>query len=81
MGVTLRAIDTRDSPLGPVLYVKIHAEGYRLMSWSEVWDTFSTAYPGRWAVGMYPPADQLVDGKNVYHLFVCEHEPDGLNIR
>jgi hypothetical protein len=32
-------------------------------------------------VQCFPPADQLVDGKSVYHLFVCDVQPEGLNIR
>jgi hypothetical protein len=46
-----------------------------------VWERFAAAYPGQWAVQMFPPADQLVDGKAVYHLFVCDEPPAGLNIR
>jgi len=51
------------------------------MLWREVWDAFAERYPGRWAVQCFPPADQLVDGKAVYHLFVCDESPVGLNIR
>jgi len=71
----------RDSCLGRVLQIKIFAPGYRPLSWREVWERFAEAYPGRWAVQAFPPADELVDGKNVYHLFVCEKAPEGLNIR
>ena len=71
----------RDSCLGRVLQLKIHSQSYRSLSWREVWDTFSAAYPGRWAVQCFPPAGELVDSKAVYHLFVCEVPPEGLNIR
>jgi hypothetical protein len=30
---------------------------------------------------IFPPADELVDSKAVYHLFVLEREPAGLNIK
>jgi hypothetical protein len=71
----------RDSCLGSVLQLKVWSPGYPPLLWSEVWDAFVTAYPGRWAVQLFPPAGDLVDGKAVYHLFVCDSEPEGLNLR
>jgi len=71
----------RDSCLGRVLQLKVFAPGYPPLTWREVWDAFSAAYPGRWAIRCFPPADQLVDGKAVYHLFVLDRPPEGLNIR
>lgn len=71
----------RDSCLGRVLQIKIFEPGYRALSWREVWEAFAAAYPGKWAVQVFPPADELVDGKCVYHLFVCEAPLEGLNIR
>jgi hypothetical protein len=71
----------RESCLGPVLQIKVFAPGYRALSWSEVWRKFVQEYPGRWAVQCFPPVEDLIDGKAVYHLFVCDSEPEGLNIR
>lgn len=71
----------RDSCLGRVLQLKIFTADYRPLGWREVWEAFAEKYPGKWAVQCFPPADQLVDGKNVYHLFVCDTPPSGLNIR
>jgi len=71
----------RESRLGRVLQLKIFAPGYRQLSWREVWEKFAEAYPGKWAVQCFPPKDQLVDGKCVYHLWVCDEAPWGLNIR
>lgn len=71
----------RETCLGPVTQIKIFAPGYRPLSWREVWDKFAEAYPGKWAVQCFPPAAELVDGKPVYHLFVCDEAPEGLNIR
>jgi hypothetical protein len=71
----------RVTPLGRVRQIKIYAPGYRALAWREVWERFAAAYPGQWAVQMFPPADRLVDGKAVYHLFVCEDAPSGLDIR
>jgi hypothetical protein len=71
---------TRDSVLGPVLQIKVFAPGYRPLAWREVWDAFATAYPGRWAVQVFPPAGRLIDSKAVYHLFVCEQAPGGLDL-
>lgn len=81
MGLVVTERGYRESCLGRVLQLKIHAPGYVPLSWREVWDAFSAAYPGRWAVQCFPPADQLVDQKAVYHLFVLESEPFGLNLR
>ena len=77
----IREVEERETELGSAVYIKICAPGYRPLNWREVWEAFAAAYPGRWAVQVFPPADQLVDGKAMYHLFVLDHEPDGLNIR
>lgn len=79
--LSVREIERRQSVLGEVLYVKILATDCRPLSWREVWEKFADTYPGKWAVQCFPPANQLVDGKAVYHLFVCDKEPAGLNIR
>lgn len=71
----------RDSVLGPVLQLKVWTPGYRVLTWRDVWDAFVAAYPGRWAVQVFPPVDHLVDGKAVYHLWVCETPPSGLDLR
>lgn len=70
----------RDSCLGRVLQLKIHAPGYLPLSWREVWGAFVDRYPGRWAVQVFPPEGSLVDGKAVYHLFVTEGPLHGLDL-
>ena len=70
-----------ESCLGRVLQLKVFAPGYKPLSWREAWEAFAERYPGRWAVQVFPPADKLVDGKAVYHLWVLDDEPEGLNIR
>lgn len=80
-GVSVTSRGFVDSCLGRVEQVKIFADGYRRMDWIEVWQAFAESYPGRWAVQVFPPERALVDGKNVYHLWVCEDEPRGLNLR
>ena len=71
---------TKDTCLGPARQLKIFAADMRPLSWREVWDAFAEAYPGRWAVQVFPPADRLIDSKNVYHLWVLDREPAGLNL-
>lgn len=66
---------------GFALYIRIYTPCYRQLSWTEVWETFSDRYPGRWAVQVFPPADQLVDEENIYHLFVFDSLPATLNIK
>lgn len=79
----IREVEPRETPLGPALYVKFNAMGYRPLSWREVWEAFAARYPGRWAFQAFPPSDRLIDGKAVYHLFVLEpgFEPGGLDIK
>ena len=78
--IRMREVEPRDTALGPAVYVKLHADGYRPLSWREAWEAFAARYPGRWAVQCFPPRDQIVDGKAIYHLFVLEQEPRGMNI-
>ena len=71
----------RATSFGHVLQLKICTPDYRPLGWSEVWEAFSAAYPDRWAVQFFPPAADLIDGKAVYHLFVLEAPPAGLNLK
>ena len=71
----------RDSILGRVLQLKIHADDFGPLYWSEIWAAYAERYPQRWAVQVFPPVGQVVDAKNVYHLFVCEECLNGLNLR
>jgi hypothetical protein len=71
----------RDSCLGRVSQIKVFDRGYKPLGWREVWEAFAAKYPGKWAVQVFPPADRLVDGKSVYHLWVLEGCPEGLDIR
>jgi len=82
MVLTLEARDEiTASRLGPVRQIKIFAPGYPPLQWREVWERFMVEYPGQWAVQMFPPEGSLVDGKAVYHLWVLENAPEGLDIR
>ena len=65
--------------LGYVLYIKIRRFDEKPMSWREVWEVFSDRYPGYWAVQFFPPASELVDDANIYHLYVL-HEPPSINL-
>lgn len=71
----------RKTALGPALYIKIRRYDNKRMNWEQVWKVFADAYPGQWAVEVYPPVDQLVNDVSMYHLFVISEEPEGLNIR
>ena len=62
-------------------WIAIYEPGYRPLAWREVWECFAAAYPGKWAVQVFPPREELVDGKAVYHLFVADEPLDELNIR
>jgi len=73
--------ETRQTTLGTVRHIRMWAIDWKPLTWREQWEAFARAYPGKWAVQAFPPADQLVDGKAVYHMFVCDSAPEGLNIR
>ena len=64
------------SPRAIIVTAMDNMEGRR-----EVWDAFTKAYPEKWAVQCFPPESELVDSKAVYHLWVLEEEPEGLNLR
>lgn len=71
----------RESCLGPVLQLKVWADGNPDLPWRPVCDAFNAAYPGRYAVQVFPPKERIVDGKAVYHLFVLPGAPAGLDLR
>jgi hypothetical protein len=81
MNVTITERGTKETCLGPALQLKVFAEGYPVLTWRQVWDAFTAAYPGRWAVQIFPPSESLIDSKAVYHLFVLDSEPQGFNLR
>lgn len=79
--ITITERGARDSCFGPVLQIKVNTPDYRLLTWREIWGAFTESYPGRWAIQVFPPRDRLVDSKAVYHLFVLDTEPTGLDLR
>lgn len=70
-----------DTPFGTVLQLKVWDPSYRPLSWDEIEAAFNEAHPGKWAVQFFPPADRIVNGKAVYHLFLLEQAPAGLDLR
>jgi hypothetical protein len=77
---TVQEIGHRDTYLGAVLYIRISTPNHRQLTWDEVWATFADAYPGRWAIEMYPPAEAVINERNIYHLFVLENFPRGFDM-
>lgn len=72
---SVQEIGTKQTVLGLAQYIRIYTNDYRRLSWDEVWETFADRYPGKWAVQFFPPAEQLVDQTNIYHLFVLDGIP------
>lgn len=70
----------RMTSFGKVAYICVYTPNYRLLSWREIWDCFSEAYPGQWAIQIFPPSTDLVDEVNKYHLFVLGEKPEGFAI-
>jgi hypothetical protein len=72
---------SQQTALGKAEYIKIFTFDYKPLGWEDVWRAFAEIFPGKWALEVYPPAKELVNGKNVYHLFVFPKEPEGMNIK
>ena len=77
----VQELEYKDTSFGRCLYIKIRRYDDQPMSWREVWATFADRYSGKWAVQFFPPASDLVDEANVYHLFVLDREPVGVSIK
>ncbi len=80
-------VQTGDSfcilPCGLVTHLKIYTPDYQRLSWLQVWQAFTDVYPGRWAMELYPPAEELVNDAHVYHLWLLPEEwepPAPLNL-
>lgn len=71
----------RESSFGPVLQLKVWSDGNPNLSWRQIEDAFNAAYPGRYAIQLFPPKETIVDGSAVYHLWVLEAPPRGLDLR
>lgn len=59
---------------GTVTHLKVYTPDYKRLNWVQVWQAFTDVYPGRWAIELYPPADDLVNDAHVYHLWLL---PEG----
>ena len=73
-------IDTRGTPLGPVRYVRFYRDDDKPVGWRELWEAFAERYPDQWAIQLFPPANELINEANVYHLWVLDDVPENLNI-
>lgn len=76
----IQEMGPRQTSFGSVLYIKVRTPNYRRLHWSEIWKVFSQAYPGRWALEFFPPKEKLLDEANVYHLFVLDKDPTGIDL-
>ncbi|MBD3251238.1 hypothetical protein GF380_02080 [Candidatus Uhrbacteria bacterium] len=77
----IQEIGERYTAFGTVLYIKVRRYDGGPMGWEELYQVYSDSYPNSWAVRAFPPHCELVNDANVYHLFVLQYEPGGLNIR
>jgi hypothetical protein len=71
------------SQWGEVTHLKVYTPDYKRLSWLQVWQAFTAVYPGRWAVELYPPQEELVNDAHVYHLWLLPEEwtpPKMLNL-
>jgi hypothetical protein len=70
-------------PWGEVTRLKVATADYRRLSWLQVWQAFQDVCPGRWALELYPPAEELVDDAHIYHLWLLPEgwrPPEGMNL-
>ena len=80
-GACVRTMEEKQTSLGLATYLRVFRNDDAPMSWREVWEAFARVYPGRWAVQFFPPASELIDEANVYHLYMLEEVPQGVNIK
>jgi hypothetical protein len=80
LGIFAQEHGPRRTSFGYATYVKFRTHDYAQLSWSDVCAAFQERYPGQWAVQFFPPAEDTVDDANVYHLYVLEDAPTGVNI-
>lgn len=50
------------------------------MPFWQVWQAFSEAFPGKWALQCFPPLAHYIDMTAKYHLHVFETQPQGLDL-
>lgn len=79
--IQIQEMEQRTTSFGEAVYIRVSTPNYRLLSWAEIWARFVEAYPGRWAVQFFPPLSEALDEVNIYHLYVLEDAPTGVNIR
>ncbi|MAU00685.1 MAG: hypothetical protein CL608_26370 [Anaerolineaceae bacterium] len=71
----VQTVETFPAPhWGSVTYLKVYTPDYKRLSWLQVWQAFTDVYPNRWAIELYPPAEELVNDTHVYHLWML---PEG----
>ena len=61
-------------PFGHVTYLKVYTSDYQPLSWTEIWQAIHDIYPNRWAIQLFPPAQDLIDDAAVYHLWLLSAE-------
>lgn len=72
--------DIRPTALGEALRIRVHRHDMNPMGWRELWEVFSSRYPGKWACQMLPPDNLMIDQANKYHLFIFDKAPVGMNL-
>lgn len=76
--ISIQEMGYRNTSFGLTLYIKVRMDDYCILTWAEVWQAFSESYPDQWAVQFFPPAAEILDEVNIYHLFVLEEAPAGV---
>jgi len=65
---------------GPALRIHLQRKDKAILSFSEVYCAFATAYPNKWALQCLPPRSHFMDQVNRYHLHVLDTQPKGLDL-
>jgi hypothetical protein len=77
----IQEVEEKLTSLGLVLYIKVRRYDEKPMTWSEIWQVYSSSYPNKWAVQFFPPISELVDEANIYHLYVLHETPFNCSIK
>lgn len=70
----------RETVAGPARYVRVHRLDMATIGYRELWTVVQCACPGGWGVQSFPPAGQLQDGANKYHVLVFAQAPGGFHL-
>ena len=78
--IEFQEMDCTRTSFGRAMYVRVRTPDYQQLTWEEIQEAYSGLYPYNWAIQFFPPADEVVNEENIYHLYVLEDRPVSVTI-